>query len=731
MSRNPASGQRKPATSRLAARLNLEALESRDLPSSLLSGFTETNIASGLSNPTNMELAPDGRLFVLEQGGAVKLIHGDGTTFTSLQLSVDSTGERGLLGIAFDPSYSSNHFVYLYYTNPNAGGTATGVHNQLSRFTVNDSNLQQPIFGSETPILDLNNLSSATNHNGGAIHFASGMLLVAVGENATPSNSQTLNNLLGKMLRVNVHGYAGIRDDTTVGHIIPADNPFVGTATGINQLIYALGLRNPFTFAVQPGANKIYINDVGQNTWEEIDQAFAGANYGWPFSEGFKQPGDTSTTIGTYHDPLLAYNHTGGPAGGGTAIVGGAFYNPSTAQFPSNYEGKYFYEDLSARWIRVFNPSLPGSLANPDTSTGFATSDAGVTVAMKVDAAGNLYYLSRSAGVEKISYGQAPTAIDAGGGAAAPYIADTDFQGGSTGHSTHLIDFSQVNSPAPEVVYQTWRHGAFSYVIPNLTAGASYRVRLDFAENVVTASGQRVFDVAINGKTVLQKFDVFAAAGGEFKAIERDFTTSADSSGNITLSFTRVRGDAIVNGITVSPILIAAPRLLSATPGNGQVTLTWTAVAGATGYYVHFGTTAFVDLEGSPFAVGRVTTATAMGLGNGTTYHFWVQAISGSAFSPNSNELLANPSAPAASLAAGVSTPLPPEVVSSQPAPATRDHPRTVDFAIVYSAARQNRFRPGARSVRTLAGVRPVSDGGDTLISAFDESNVPLSPATR
>src|SRR6516162_5793833 len=145
MSRNPASGQRKPATSRLAARLNLEALESRDLPSSLLSGFTETNIASGLSNPTNMELAPDGRLFVLEQGGAVKLIHGDGTTFTSLQLSVDSTGERGLLGIAFDPSYSSNHFVYLYYTNPNAGGTATGVHNQLSRFTVNDSNLQQPI----------------------------------------------------------------------------------------------------------------------------------------------------------------------------------------------------------------------------------------------------------------------------------------------------------------------------------------------------------------------------------------------------------------------------------------------------------------------------------------------------------------------------------------------------------------------------------------------------------
>src|SRR5262249_23488474 len=154
--------------------------------------------------------------------------------------------ERGLLGIAFDPHYTSDHFVYLYYTNPNAGGTATGVHNQISRFTVNDGDPQHPTFGNETPILDLNNLSGATNHNGGGIHFgADGMLYAGVGENANGSNAQTLSNLLGKFLRINVAGYAGVRDDTTVGHIIPADNPFVGTASGINQLIYALGLRNP------------------------------------------------------------------------------------------------------------------------------------------------------------------------------------------------------------------------------------------------------------------------------------------------------------------------------------------------------------------------------------------------------------------------------------------------------------------------------------------------------
>src|SRR5207237_8256317 len=124
--------------------------------------------------------------------------------------------------------------------------------------------------------------------------------------------SQTLSTLLGKQLRINVAAFnSGLatRDDTQVGHLIPADNPFVGTASGINQLIYALGLRNPYTFAVQPGTGTIYINDVGQNTWEEIDLAAAGANYGWPNSEGFRLPSDTPTSIGTYRDPLLAYHH--------------------------------------------------------------------------------------------------------------------------------------------------------------------------------------------------------------------------------------------------------------------------------------------------------------------------------------------------------------------------------------------------------------------------------------
>src|SRR3954466_3960297 len=149
------------------SRLGVELLEGRIVLTTLPPHFVETPVVSGLSAPTAMEFAPDGRLFALEQGGNVKLVYGDGTTWTALHLNVDSSGERGLLGIAFDPNYTSNHFAYLYYTNPNpgAGPWATGEHNQLSRFTVDDSNPRQPVFTSEAPILDWNNLSAATNHN--------------------------------------------------------------------------------------------------------------------------------------------------------------------------------------------------------------------------------------------------------------------------------------------------------------------------------------------------------------------------------------------------------------------------------------------------------------------------------------------------------------------------------------------------------------------------------------
>ena len=334
------------------------------LLASLPSGFSETLIASGIAGPTAMAFAPDGRLFVCEQGGALRVIKNGALLATPfVTLTVNSAGERGLLGIAFDPAFATNNFVYVYYT-----ATSPAIHNRVSRFTANGDTAAP---GSEVVILDLNNLSSATNHNGGAIHFGpDGKLFIAVGENANGTNSQTLGNLLGKVLRINADG------------TIPSDNPFFNTATENNRAIWALGLRNPFTFDFQPGSGRLFINDVGQNTWEEINDGIAGSNYGWPDTEG-------STNDPRFRSPLFAYTH-GSSATTGCAIAGGAFYNPPVQQFPSAFVGDYFFADLCSGWIRRFHP-VSG------TAEGFAT---GISspVDLKVSSDGSLYYLARGSG---------------------------------------------------------------------------------------------------------------------------------------------------------------------------------------------------------------------------------------------------------------------------------------------------------------------------------------------
>src|SRR6267142_2762459 len=339
----------------------------------LPTGFTETMIANGLSSPTAMDFAPDGRLFVCLQGGQLRVIKNGSLLATPfVTLTVDSAGERGLLGGTFDPNFSANNFVYVYYTVP-----GSPAHNRVSRFTAS-GDVATP--GSEFVLLNLDNLSSAGNHNGGAIHFGpDGKLYIAVGENANGSNSQTLANLLGKVLRINADG------------TIPTDNPFFNTA-GARKEIWALGLRNPFTFAFQPGTTRLFINDVGQSTWEEIDDGIAGSNYGWPTTEG-------PTSDPRFRAPLLAYGH-GSSSTTGCAIAGGTFYNTATVQFPASYVGKYFFADLCTGWIRVLDPSN-------NTAADFA-SGISSPVDLKVAADGSLYYLAiGSSSVFRIQYSPA------------------------------------------------------------------------------------------------------------------------------------------------------------------------------------------------------------------------------------------------------------------------------------------------------------------------------------
>jgi len=343
-------------------------------------GFIETQYGStlGTGAPTAMEFAPDGRLFVCLQTGQLRIIKNGGLLTTPfVSLTVDSFNERGLLGIAFDPNFASNQFVYLYYTVP-----GTPAHNRVSRFTAAGD---AAVVGSETVILELDNLSSAGNHNGGAIHFGpDGRLYVAVGENANAANSQVITNRLGKILRINANGS------------IPADNPngfpgIPGFTSGANRAIWAVGLRNPFTFGFQSGTGRLFINDVGEGTWEEINDGIAGSNYGWGLCEGFCSPPNPNL-----RDPLFEYGHGLGNTLG-CAIVGGAFYNPTINQFPAFYTGKYFFGDLCSGWIRLFNPSN-------NTATSFATGIS-TLVDLKVGPEGSLYYLAQGNGgrVFKIS----------------------------------------------------------------------------------------------------------------------------------------------------------------------------------------------------------------------------------------------------------------------------------------------------------------------------------------
>ncbi|HEY9044963.1 MAG TPA: PQQ-dependent sugar dehydrogenase [Ohtaekwangia sp.] len=328
-------------------------------------GFSRVQVANGISNPTVMAFAPDGRIFVAQQNGALRVIkNGALLTTPFIQLSVNSSGERGLIGIALDPNFATNGYIYLYYTLPD------GSRNRISRFTANGDVV---LAGSEVILLNLDPLSSATNHNGGAMHFKNGLLYVAIGENANSANAQNLDTYHGKVLRINPDGS------------VPAGNPFT-TGSEQRRRVWAYGLRNPYTFDVQPGTGRIFVNDVGQSTWEEINDATTGGlNFGWPATEG-------NGTNPSYTNPVYAYQHGSGD-GVGCAITGGVFFNPASTNYPAQYTGRYFFQDLCNRWINML--SISGSTA---TRLPFATGLGGDALSIDVGNDGNLYYLERSSG---------------------------------------------------------------------------------------------------------------------------------------------------------------------------------------------------------------------------------------------------------------------------------------------------------------------------------------------
>jgi len=346
--------------------------------------FETSDFVTGLNQPTSMAFAPDGRLFVTEKGGGdgigkVRVIK-DGNLLATpfLSVSVNYELERGLVGISFDPDFETNKYVYIHYTR------SSPIKGRVSRFTASAKNPDVAQSGSEFILLDNIPSPDGGRHQGGAIHFGNdGKLYIGSGDggfgSANYENAQRLTSLKGKILRINKDG------------TIPADNPFVGILN-LRGEIWAYGFRNPFTFAVDPEDGRIYANDVGQNTWEEINKIEKGKNYGWAPCEGPFEIGVERVTGACSNEnftfPIYWYNHSVG-----IAVTGAAFYRGN--QFPSEYDGRYFFGDYGSGFIKTLDAN--------DAVSDFTT-DIQNPVDIQVGPDGALYILSFSFSPEPLGF---------------------------------------------------------------------------------------------------------------------------------------------------------------------------------------------------------------------------------------------------------------------------------------------------------------------------------------
>lgn len=332
-------------------------------------GFQVTQITGGL-NPTDLKFSPDGQyLFIADKTGKVFLVDDNdallATPILNISSIIDDGGERGLTHLAFDPDFATNRYVYIYYTLAIPGNTHSP--NRISRFTFNTTT---KVLSGEVILLTLDGMTGNI-HTGGAMNFGSdGKLYVATGESSNPALAQNFSSLLGKVLRMNKDG------------TVPTDNPYYTVLTGNYRLIYALGFRNPFAADIHPVTGRYFIGDVGQDTWEELNDITGRTNYGWPLVEGIRQP--ATTPPADYKDPVLVYHHNEG-----CAIVGAAFYAPAQPAFPVKYLNKFFYSDYCNGAIRMVNPDSLGNA--PEI---FGTNITG-PVAFAVKPSGEFYYLDR------------------------------------------------------------------------------------------------------------------------------------------------------------------------------------------------------------------------------------------------------------------------------------------------------------------------------------------------
>ena len=438
------------------------------------------------------------------------------------------------------------------------------------------------------------------------------------GVTATPSSSSTVTlswTAVAPPSGCTITGY-NIYQSTTSGFTPGAGNQIASGVTGTSYTVTGLAASTTYYYIVEavdshsssPASAQAAATTPAPPTCTTVPSA----------------PGGLTATASSSSDIGLTWNAVTPPAN--CTITGYSVYGSTTSGFTPG-SGNLITSGLTS-------PSY--------SNTGLTASTTYYYVVEAVDADGSSAASTQASATTPS--GSTPTyvvAISAGGTASSPFVADEDFVGGTASSTTDTITTTGVTSPAPESVYQHQRFGNFTYTIPGLTAGTSYPVVLYFDEFYWTAAGKRVFNVSINGTQVLTNFDIFAASGGEYKAIDETFTATANSSGQIVIVFTTVTDNAEVNGIAVlastgsCSAAPSAPAGLTATASSSSaIGLSWTADTppancSISDYNVYGSTTSgFTPGSGNLIASGVTgTTYSNIGLAASTAYYYVVEAV--------------------------------------------------------------------------------------------------------
>lgn len=310
------------------------------------------------------------RIFVVEQRGVISVFQNDSKTaekseFLEIESKVDDSGnEEGLLGFAFHPDFKNNGYFYVNYTASSPNRTV------ISRFNVSSANPNQADPSSELVLLELEQPYS--NHNGGQIAFGpDGYLYIAVGDGGNggdpKGNGQNRNTMLGTILRIDVNKPNGSKS-----YSIPSDNPFANSSNGFQKEIYAHGLRNPWRLSFDSETGELWVGDVGQNKYEEIDIIKNGGNYGWNTMEGFHCYNSSNCNQEGLELPVWEYDRSRGDI----SITGGYVYRGSAIQ---QLKGLYIYADYVSGRVWSLDASSPTNPVNTELfDMDFAISSFGV-----------------------------------------------------------------------------------------------------------------------------------------------------------------------------------------------------------------------------------------------------------------------------------------------------------------------------------------------------------------